>query len=323
MFRTELSHIHATRKIQTSERLVSFGSCFAENIGQQLATYKFQIVHNPTGILFNPLSIYQQFTYTLNGERPDHESFLEHDGVYLNYEFHSQVHANSKNELEDRIDVLLTRLRSQLVQANHLILTFGTSWVHELKSNGKLVANCHKTSQSAFSKRLLSVKEIVDGFKSVKSILDGLNPDLHIILTVSPIRHTREGLANNNLSKSVLRLACHEIASTTNDADYFPAYELLVDDLRDYRFYEKDLIHPNELAKDYIWKKFGEAYFDDSTHHFCNEWESIRNDLNHKPFHPHSDSHQKFLKSVLSKLENLKDQVDVSDEIRKINEQMI
>ena len=217
---------------------------------------------------------------------------------------------------------LLDRMRERLAHTDLVILTFGTVFVYQLKANGEMVANCHKVPQKQFDKKLLSVEEIVSGFQAIKEKIEKLNPNIRFLLTVSPVRHTREGLPQNNLSKSILRMACHELCEAHSNVSYFPAYEIMLDDLRDYRFYEKDLIHPNEQAQDYIWQQFSQTHFDDETLSFVNEWSKVKSALAHKPFDAQSEEHQQFLKATLKKLQNLSGQVDVSEEIERLQSQM-
>jgi hypothetical protein len=187
-----------------------------------------------------------------------------------------------------------------------------------LKNTHAIAANCHKTPTTNFEKRLLERTEILKSFEEFYSKLKSVNPQARIILTVSPVRHLKDTLELNSISKSILRLTCHSIANQFPDVEYFPAYEILLDDLRDYRFYKTDRIHPTEEAVEYIWQKFADAYFDEETKKFISEWKNIRRDLTHRSFHPESKSHKKFLKSLLLKLESLQSQADVAKEIQEV-----
>ena len=251
------------------------------------------------------------------------ESFVSQNGITFNYKFHSSLRADSQSKLAEQIETNRPDLATTLKRTDILILTFGTAWVYELKSPKMLVANCHKVDQSLFTKRILSIEEITIGFQQLITKLKEVNPDLKVLLTVSPIRHTKEGLSNNNLSKSVLRVACQEICEAHDFVDYFPAYEILIDDLRDYRFFEKDMIHPNEQAQDYIWQKFSAFYFNQEALDFNTEWLPILSSLNHKPFNPQSEQHQVFLRQLLDRLQNLNYPVDVTEEINRVKSHLI
>lgn len=323
MFRTELSPKPSSHKIQLSSRLISIGSCFADNIGKKLSQHKFKIEQNPFGIIFNPLSIFELIEMSFNEERLPEDSYLVRDGVHFNYKVHSELHGKSQEHLESQINHQRNRLSKALQKSTTIIITLGTAWVYEEKKTHMLVANCHKTPSGQFNKRLLSSDEITSAFMLMKEQLQAQNPELKFILTVSPVRHIKDTLELNTVSKSILRLACHQISTYADDVDYFPAYELLMDDLRDYRFYEKDMLHPNDLAREYIWGKFMDVYFEKGTKQFIKSWGEIRSAMKHKAFHPESDAHQKFLRNTIQKLEQLKDQVKVDKELGKLRKQLI
>lgn len=323
MFRTEIPLIKSRFNIGIKTHSMSMGSCFANDIGQRLANHKFSITINPGGILFNPLSIFELIEMSLQNLQSPKSGFLEQEGIYLNHKFHSEVNASTEAGLLKRIDGVKRDVKQGLQQTEVIILTFGTAWVYRLKVDGNLVANCHKVPQSQFSKELLNVKEIVDQFTSVKALIQQFNPEVKFLLTVSPVRHIKDTIPLNNVSKSVLRLACHELRERFTEVEYFPSYELMMDDLRDYRFYKKDMIHPNEQAVDYIWQKFVNACFTHSAQHFVAEWSKLRNAMQHKAFHPASEAHQKFLKDLIQKVQNLSGQVDVSTELAELKSQLI
>jgi hypothetical protein len=194
--------------------------------------------------------------------------------------------------------------------------------VYENKKSKEIVSNCHKKPQINFDKFLLSQKRIVESFEKFYQELKNINKEVRIILTVSPVRHIKDTLELNSVSKSILRLTCHTLSGAYSDIEYFPSNEIMIDDLRDYRFYKADMIHPSEVAIDYIWEKFGETYFGEETLKFIGEWSKIKSALNHKPFQSDSPAHQQFLKETLSKLNQLKSRVDVSEEIEALKEQL-
>ena len=322
MFRTELKPATPDFQIDLKTKMLSMGSCFANEMGQKMQEHKFNISTNPGGILFNPQSIFTILKMALNQQSLPEWSFASRQGMQVNYLLHSDMAAKDEQTLHQSFQQLSSRLKNDVANANLVIFTFGTAFVYTLRENGEIVANCHKVPQKHFEKRLLSVEEIVGGFASVKAQIEALNPNVKFMLTVSPVRHIKEGLPQNNLSKSTLRLACHQLTEAFDNVSYFPAYELMMDDLRDYRFYESDLIHPNEQAREYIWERFGESWFNEATGLFVNEWAKVKAALAHKAFSAESEEHQAFLRSTLKKLENFSKQVNVAEEIAYIKGQL-
>jgi len=317
-FRTELTPAISTWPIALKDNIFTVGSCFADTIGNHLTENKFRVWNNQFGSIYNPISIHRLVLFSLRSELPISDSYLKNEGIYLNYNFHSSHSALSRQELETKIKNSIAGATEFLKNTNRIIITYGTAFVYRLKSGNEIVANCHKISSTNFTKSLLKESEIFESFKNLYSNLKSINPNCKIILTVSPVRHLKETLELNSVSKSVLRLSCHSIVNQFSDVDYFPAYEILLDDLRDYRFYKTDRLHPTEEAAEYIWEKFIDAYFDASSKGFINEWKEIRKNLHHKPFHPQSENHQKFLKSTLSRLEKLNTTIDLSSEIQTL-----
>jgi hypothetical protein len=217
----------------------------------------------------------------------------------------------------------IATVHSFLETTSRILITYGTAWSYSRKDTGEAVANCHKLPQGNFQKRLLNSDEVVESFGLLFNRLRNLNPDISIILTLSPVRHLRDTLELNSVSKAVLRVACHHIAEQFESVEYFPAYEMMMDDLRDYRFYKSDMLHPTEDAEDYIWDKFSEKYFTSETKTFLKEWGSVLAALAHRPFHPASEAHQRFLKETLKKLEGLKSSVDVREEIAAVRGRIV
>jgi len=203
------------------------------------------------------------------------------------------------------------------------MLTYGTAWVYQRKETGETVANCHKLPAAMFTKSLLTEEMIFSSFKTFYEQLKKFNPTIKIIITVSPVRHLKDTLELNNVSKSMLRVACHTISNRFEDVEYFPAFELMMDDLRDYRFYKPDKLHPTTEAEDYIWEKFMERFFSPELKDFVGKWNVILSALRHKPFHPHATLHQQFLLDTLIKLDELKSMVNVEEETALVKQQMI
>ncbi len=323
-FRTELSIPDHAHKLNLQTSVVTVGSCFAEVIGTRLIDAKVPALVNPFGTIFNPLSLTKLLRQAIDGQLPDEHLYLENRGVWFHYDFHSSWWASSKAELAAQTAKQMQEVRNQLQKAHTLILTFGTAYVYrQTDGDGlQIVANCHKMPNRLFEKELLSIHTISKDFQDFHTRLSAFNPSITFLLTVSPVRHTRDTLPLNAVSKSILRVACHELSQSLTNVHYFPAYELLMDDLRDYRFYKPDLIHPNEMAEEYIFQKFSEAYFDDSLKSFVREWRKIKQELAHRTLQPHTPEHHRFLTGLLGKLQNISSKANVTTEIQWIEAQL-
>jgi len=322
-FRTELMPSVSASPIGLKETIFTIGSCFADAIGDHLTENKFNVWNNRLGTVYNPSSIHRLLLLALENKLPSIESYLQNEGVYFNYNFHSAQSALNRQELEDKIKTSIEKVNEFLRKANRIIITYGTTFIYRLKSNNEIVANCHKVPSVNFTKSLLKEIEIIESFQNFYSKLKSINPNSKIILTVSPVRHLKDTLELNAVSKSILRLSCHSIVNQFSDVEYFPAYEILLDDLRDYRFYKTDRLHPTEEAIEYIWEKFVAAYLDKPSQQFTQNWREISRDLAHKPFYSESLNHQQFLKSVLVKLDKLNSIIDVSAEIQDVKSQIV
>jgi GSCFA family len=316
-FRTEFSTRLHKKGLSTSSSILTLGSCFADGIGNRLRSNKFNTLVNPFGATYNPFSIHQLLQLAIHRKAPSPETYLDHDGVHYNYNFHSSLGALNKAGLEEKLNKVIAFTHEFLKGCQFLFLTYGTSWVYERKDNGAVVANCHKKSSSLFTKKLLTSEMIIRSFQEMYSDLKTVAPDLQIVLTLSPVRHLKDTLELNSVSKSIVRIACHSIKEMYADVDYFPAYEIMMDDLRDYRFYASDMIHPSVDAEDYIWEKFAERYFPEETKSTLHEWQAVKKMMAHKPFYPESPSHQQFLKDIRSRLIALQSRLDVSEELRQ------
>ncbi|MCA6073652.1 GSCFA domain-containing protein [Fulvivirga sedimenti] len=316
MFRTELHPLKSPDKIALTDHLVMLGSCFSEMLGSKLSDRKFHLQSNPLGILFNPISQHRLLKFALGMENPVSTAF-ETNGMYYHPDAHSRIFASDPETLQTDLKNRINSLAKFLESTQWLILTYGTAFVYS--RDGHIVANCHKQPASSFEKRLLNVEEMLQDFESVYSTLQQQFPQLNIIVTVSPIRHVRDTLELNSVSKSLLRVFCHEISSRYRQIHYFPAYELLMDDLRDYRFYAADMIHPSEVAENYIFDVFSETYFGSETTGIIREWEKLKKALEHRPFHPQSAAHRAFLEKTREKLKDLSGKLDLHEEIEQIN----
>lgn len=318
IFRTEIELKPTSFKIGIGSKIITIGSCFSEVIGNQLSENKIECLCNPYGTIFNPASIFKLINHSLQNQAVFKHLFLETDGIWQHYDFHSKFFAKTKEELEQTLNNTHQNVSQFLKKANVLIITLGSAWVHQLKENSQIVSNCHKSPGNLFKKELLTIKEILMRFQTMYEALKLQNPKLKVILTVSPVRHTKETLTLNSVSKSILRIACHELEQEFEDVHYFPSYEIMIDDLRDYRFYGEDLIHPNSLAEKYIFEKFGEVYFDETYSNFLKEWKQIKTSLSHRPLHEKSINHRIFLEKLLEKLIQISEKVEVQEEIKKI-----
>lgn len=308
-------------KINHHSGLFSIGSCFSSVMGDKLADRKFTVLNNPFGTLFNPISIAQVMEDSLLEMPVNSDLILMRDGLYLYFGMHSDVVAYSKESLLRLIQKKQAQAKQVLESATHILITLGTSWVYEFGAQGQIVANCHKQPSSLFEKRLLNPDEIKKALGSFFNLFKQFNPNAIVLLTVSPVRHIKDGIPENQLSKSILRLAAHNLSEDFDFVHYFPSYEIMMDELRDYRYYKEDLIHPNSQAEDYIWERFKHTWIDPKSYPLIQEFEGIRRDLDHRPFNPESPTHQKFLDNLQKKIEKYSRDFDFSKEIDHLRKQ--
>ena len=323
MFRTELTIAPQERQLSRTARVLTVGSCFADSIGERLRLNKVTTLVNPFGTVFQPLAV-AQLLRAAGGEEQDwQQHVVEARGRWQSYDFHSTIGADSPVELLQTIQETVHRVGEFLRTADTVVMTLGTAWVYRLRETGELVSNLHKLPAALFEKELLTADEIVNSLAEVHAVLRRANPNVHIALTVSPVRHSKDTLPLNAVSKSVLRVACHYLSELLPGVSYFPAYELLTDELRDYRFYAADMLHPSEVAEDYIWEKFARAYFDADFGRFRKEWAAVRQSLGHRPLHPGAPEHRVFLDQTRERLERMASQgVDVRQELRDVQRQL-
>lgn len=322
-FRTELAIPKASWSFGLGDPVLTLGSCFATSMGERLVNSKLPCLVNPFGTTYHPFAIHKHLEGLANTKPLSTEGFVQRDGSWYHYDFHSSLFGSSREELSSVIHKRFADARELLRKANVLIITYGTAWVYELAESHSPVSNCHKMPSRLFTKRLASLDEIIVDFRRALGLIQPLNPGLRIILTVSPVRHTRDTIPLNQVSKSLLRLACHQLQQTENNVDYFPAYELMMDDLRDYRFYEDDLIHPTPFAEDYIWQKFIGTYLHPATIEFLAQWEPLQKALAHRLLQPPGATHREFLTSTLRQLRQLQHIADVEKEIQSLQQQLL
>lgn len=323
MFRTELTIAPVAQQLPPSARVLTLGSCFADSIGAQLAADKVNVLVNPFGTVFQPLAMSQLLRAALGEDVDWQQHLVEARGRWQSYDLHGSQGAASPVELLHDIQQTVQRTGEFLRGADAVLLTLGTAWAYRLRETGELVSNCHKMPAGLFEKELLTPDEIINALAETHAYLRRINPKLRIILTVSPVRHLRDTLPLNAVSKSVLRVACHFLSELLPDVSYFPAYELLTDDLRDYRFYAADMLHPSEVAQDYIWEKFARTYFDADFGRFRKEWAELRQALGHRPLNAAAPEHRQFLESTRERLERLgRQRVNVAAELREVDERL-
>ncbi|GHV43843.1 hypothetical protein FACS1894180_4140 [Bacteroidia bacterium] len=295
-FTTTVDTMPASVKIDYRSRVLSFGSCFSENIGARLQRAMFQIDINPFGVLFNPASIAQNIDSLMENKALTANNLLKNGSLYFNFSFNTSFSATSAEKCLEQINARFVSAVANLKNADFLLITFGTAWIFELRCTGELVANCHKLPAENFLRRRLSIDEIVFIFEKLFLKLKTVNQNLRIILTVSPVRHAKDGLHENNLSKSILLLAAEKLQQMFANVAYFPAYEIVMDELRDYRFYAPDLLHPSEMAIDYVWEKFAETFFSEKTKKTVHLAEKFAAACKHIPLHPETEEYSNFLK---------------------------
>lgn len=322
MFYTPVTLPAFENKIKHKDPVITAGSCFADCMGERFTGYKFSALTNPFGTVYNPLSLHRQFQMAMENKLRDPEKITEVHGIYVHYDFHSAFGNPSREGLLLEIQNALNNVHVFLKNTSWLVITWGTAWAYELKEKEDIVANCHKQPGQKFDKKLLNQDIILSDFNHFFNQLKKFNPDIKVILTVSPVRHIKDTLPLNNVSKSLLRLSAHELTQQHNDVLYFPSYEIMLDELRDYRYYKEDMIHPTPQAEDYIWKKFAEACIEDSALTFIEKWKEIQKAMTHKPFNPDSEGHKQFLRKTMDKLLQLKGQIDVDKEIENLKKQL-
>ena len=306
-FQTHIQIRPFEQKIDHSQPILSLGSCFADNIAKRLQRAKFDTTAAPTGILFNPESIaraIERFDRAREdkGCLPTMQELHQANGVWYNYDFHSSLSHIDANVALAQMNDAVMRGAEALAEAKVVIITFGTAFVYRLNESGEVVANCHKQPQRLFSREMLSAEDIAQRYNA---LLQGPLADKRVIFTLSPVRHLGDGLEQNSLSKATLRVAIAEIVAKNSNADYFPSYEIMMDELRDYRFYADDMAHPSALAVEYIWERFSQTALSEATLEAIKRIEHIMAAAEHRPFNPESDAHRAFCRKMLAECELL------------------
>lgn len=295
--------------IDYNSKVMLLGSCFAENMGEKFRYFKFHHVVNPFGIIFNPVSFEKLINRAVNKIEFTEKDIFFHNDLWHCYEVHSVLSNTSSELLLENLNTILNSFTNQIQEATHIILTYGTSWVYRNKTSNEIVANCHKVPQNQFTKELLSIETIQKSIQNTIDLVCKINPNSKFIFTVSPVRHIKDGFVENQRSKSHLISAIHNVNHQPSKVNYFPSFEIMMDELRDYRFYAEDMLHPSQAAIDYIWIKFFENYVDEKEFATMNQVCEIQRALKHRPFNPNTESHQKFLESLRIKILTLSEKL--------------
>ncbi len=301
VFRTALLPQKADFDASYQTPTLAIGSCFAENIGARLSDLRFNVSINPFGILYNPISIANCINYLMTNTAFTEKDIFEHQGLWHSWQHHGKFSNSKKAEILRGVNDSLSEARQFFTKANRLIVTLGTAHVFVENQSNTVVANCHKMPAAHFHRKTLSVEDIVASLSRVFNKIAAQKPDFQIIITVSPIRHIRGGLIENQRSKAILLLATHALCEQFSNVHYFPAYEIMMDDLRDYRFYEADMIHPTRQAIDYIWQVFSDTYFTNETKKIMDDVHKVNLMRQHRPLHPDTEGYQQFVNSLKKK----------------------
>ena len=310
-FRSEFDIKKLEPTITHHNKLMLVGSCFTENIGDKLRKHKFNIYENPNGILFNPVSVSETIINVIECKEYVEQDLFNYNEAWHSWQHHSKYSGVSVDEALNKINTATKEANLFLKQADYILITLGSAWIYTLTekaanaTKGTVAANNHKAPADWFEKKLLRVDQAILVLATMLDRLGKFNPDIKIIFTISPVRHLREGAINNNRSKAVLIQAVHDLIEKLEKLYYFPAYELVIDDLRDYRFFAEDLVHPNYYATQYVWEKFVDSCVNDDTKKLMQEIAEINTSFNHKPFNATSNQHKIFLETYYKKVKLL------------------
>ena len=307
-FRTELNIENSLLKIEHKHKIITIGSCFAENIGAKFSDYRFNILDNPFGVLYNPVSIYNAVKIISDNKIFTEDELIFEQGEWHSFYHHSDFSHHDLNTCLSKINSKMVETRKFISDADEIVITFGTAFVYKYLESGEVVSNCHKIPANKFERYRIGMYEVREFILSTVELLKELKPDIKIILTLSPVRHTKDGFVENQISKSILLLAIQEIVDENDSVFYFPSYEIMLDDLRDYRFYAEDLVHPNKIAIDYIWEKFVETYCTEDCINLMKEIEKISKAEKHIVRNISSEKHQQFLKNQLNLIQRLENE---------------
>ncbi|MCT4580573.1 MAG: GSCFA domain-containing protein [Flavobacteriales bacterium] len=305
-FSTKVEIKEHSKRINHRQKIAMIGSCFTNNIGNKLLEDQFDVSINPFGILFNPISVANAIKGCIDQKEFTAKDLLQQGEQWLSLQHHSAFNALTKEEILTNINDTIKANKDYYAKGSFLFITFGSAWIYTHLASQTVVANCHKIPQKQFTKSLLTVEELVKCYSSLLYEIREYNPNLNIVFTISPVRHWKDGVIENNQSKAVLHLAIMELVNNFDFVSYFPSYEIVLDELRDYRFYKADLLHPNQQAVDYIYERFSEVYYHTETQQLNRSIRKVKAALSHRPFNIDSKEHQHFLEKTKQKIEALK-----------------
>ncbi|MCZ2225034.1 MAG: GSCFA domain-containing protein [Chitinophagales bacterium] len=312
-FRFEFDIQPLKESIAHHHKLFLIGSCFTENIGEKLKKHKFNVFENPNGILFNPVSVAEAIINIIENKQYTQADLFNYNEGWHSWQHHSRFSGISADDALQKINSSTKQAHSFLKQADYILITLGSAWVYTLTEHalnatkGSVAANNHKAPANWFERRLPDTAQIITVLGTMLDRLGAFNPNIQVIFTISPVRHLREGVIDNNRSKAALITAVHYLIEQLPKLYYFPAYELVLDDLRDYRFFAEDLVHPNYQATQYVWERFVKACMNDDTIQLMENIQDINLAFQHKPFNATSNQHKTFLKTYLEKTKQLKE----------------
>ena len=312
--------------IDYNSRLMMLGSCFAENMGSKFSYYKFDVDVNPCGIIYNPLSVANVLRLLVEGKRFEKNDLREVGGKWVSLFHHGAFSSADPDECLHRINDRLTKATGELRTLDLLVITRGTAWVYKYIPENIIVSNCHKIPSREFERSRLSVEDIVREYLVLIERLREINPGLRILFTVSPIRHWKDGAHGNQLSKATLLLAIDRLREEIQHVYYFPAYEIVLDELRDYRFYAEDMLHVSGFTVDYIWERFLYSFISPEVFGLMNQIGRINKGVAHRPFEPQSEEYQRLVKKMLAEIAMISrsyPMIDFSEEKRKLNEVIV
>ncbi|WP_375239596.1 GSCFA domain-containing protein [Aurantibacter sp.] len=298
--------------IDYNSKIVLFGSCFSEHIGGKFVYSKFNTFSNPFGILFHVKAIESLIEKSISEYKYSEKEIFELNEQFQCFDAHSKLNGLKSSDLVSNLNSKLEQTKHQLETATHVIITLGTSWVYKHKSSTKIVANCHKAPQHQFDKILLSAEEISQSLQNCITHIQSINSNVQFVFTVSPVRHIKDGFVENTISKAHLISGIHSVVNLIKNTSYFPSYEIVMDELRDYRFYNDDMLHPNKIAINYIWECFLDVWISNATQVIIKDVEVIQKGLNHKPFNENSLAHKKFLSDLELKKASLKEKHSIT-----------
>jgi hypothetical protein len=312
-FRTIINVEQSPLKISYSDKVMFVGSCFASYMGEQMQLGKMPVMINPAGTVYNPVSVLNTLENLISGKIISQDDLYCHEGTWLSFYHYTDFSSEDPGSLIKKINDTATGAREFLSGSRFLFITFGTARVYRWKKSGIIVSNCHKVPAAHFETELLSVNDIAESWKSLLGRLSEFNPALKVVFTISPVRHWKDGAHGNQVSKSVLFLALEELMKHQTRPGYFPAYELQMDDLRDYRFYSDDMLHPSSSAVDYIWGKFSSAYFENDTVYLRNDVLKITRACNHRFMTDSPMKKRAFAEKMLKQIAEMRKQNPIID----------